>query len=64
MKQLPVFNVPPMPKPEDFGVNWNDARDRTWSATTDAKFSAQMKAYEMAVQAWKEAVAALGQSFK
>jgi hypothetical protein len=45
------IQIPPMPKPEDFGITQED-----WSHTYYDSSKAKIAAYKEAVEAWKHAV--------
>ena len=58
-----IFNIqlPPMPKPDDFGITdetWEHAKEGGYSDTKAAK--AKIKAYEDALAAWRSAAEAIG----
>ncbi len=57
-----VINVPPMPKPEDFGINWVKAQGSGDWGDRDGREAekAKIQAYEAALRAWERAVSALG----
>jgi len=46
-----IINLPPMPNPKDFDIDWENHHTN--------KFDQQLKAYEEALAAWKEVGAAL-----
>jgi hypothetical protein len=50
------IQLPPMPKPEDFGI-----KDNEWDEFTNV-FKAKIRAYKEAVDAWKQAVSSVRNS--
>jgi phosphoglycerol transferase MdoB-like AlkP superfamily enzyme len=58
------IQLPPVPKPEDFGITQNE-----WSNTDNSSVDTQttnsrqkIRAYKEAVEAWKQAVSSLNNS--
>lgn len=56
------IQVPPMPKPEDFGITDQTWRDADGGSTTTANAArAKIRAYENAVKSWRSAAEAIAQ---
>jgi hypothetical protein len=59
-----MFNIqlPPMPKPADFGITddtWYEAAGGGMSAARDSAAKAKIKAYEDALAAWQRVAEAM-----
>ncbi len=61
LKDIPNISLPPMPKPEDFQIDWQEAGRSLGIGSPKA--NRQLRAYYDALAAWEPAVEAVAKSF-